>query len=293
MVPNLQKMNLNYLLNKAYYEPMTYAHFKLCNNALKNKVVECKEEIIPVKNELHFPLKTIYPGLLLGLGYAHAAAKDLIIDGTKDDGAQIALGFTLDYVTGLPIIPGSTVKGVLRSAFENHPEYIIDTLEKSKISISTELKEYEKFWKSVFEEGANKVVFFDAIPVEAGKDGHLFGLEHITPHTDGPLKNPTPIKLLKVIPGVTFLFRFGFQYWENAEGVTAEQLRDTFRTILCDLGIGAKTNVGFGAMEKVGICQWEEGCKADTIPKKGGGYHPFCQEHFLKAPKNQKGGETK
>ena len=51
-------------------------------------------------------------------------------DAPDKDGAEIKLGFTLDYVTGLPVIPGSTVKGVLHGAFEHHGEYVADEVLK-------------------------------------------------------------------------------------------------------------------------------------------------------------------
>jgi len=61
---------------------------------------------------------TVYPGLLAGSGYAHET-------GTKE---EFKLGFFFDHTTGLPIIPGSSVKGVLRSVFPKCPVQPADTL---------------------------------------------------------------------------------------------------------------------------------------------------------------------
>lgn len=52
-------------------------------------------------------LETIYPGLTLGTGYTH---------GINETG-EFKLGFFFDHTTGYPCIPGSTVKGCLRSMF--------------------------------------------------------------------------------------------------------------------------------------------------------------------------------
>ena len=52
-------------------------------------------------------LRTSYPGLLLGTGYIHGIGKT----------GEHKIGFFFDHTTGLPIIPGSSVKGVLRSVF--------------------------------------------------------------------------------------------------------------------------------------------------------------------------------
>ena len=63
--------------------------------------------------------KVLYPGLVTGIGIEHEAN----IKG------EFKLGIHLDYLTGMPIIYGSTVKGILRSAFED-PQYIHDLLKK-------------------------------------------------------------------------------------------------------------------------------------------------------------------
>ncbi|MBP2202239.1 CRISPR-associated protein Cmr6 [Methanococcus voltae] len=52
--------------------------------------------------------KTIYPGLLVGSGYMHETG---CVEG------EFKLGFFFDYTTGLPIVPGSSLKGTLRSVF--------------------------------------------------------------------------------------------------------------------------------------------------------------------------------
>jgi CRISPR-associated protein Cmr6 len=52
-------------------------------------------------------LKTTYPGLLVGTGYNH----DFPEQGVSK------IGFFFDHTTGLPIIPGSSVKGLLRASF--------------------------------------------------------------------------------------------------------------------------------------------------------------------------------
>lgn len=53
----------------------------------------------------YFKLKIGYPGLLIGLGNPHGTA-------FKGD---IQLGMSFDYVTGLPFVSGSSLKGKLRS----------------------------------------------------------------------------------------------------------------------------------------------------------------------------------
>lgn len=54
-----------------------------------------------------FSLVTTYPGLLIGTGYTHGLGAL----------GEFKIGFYFDYTTGMPVIPGSSVKGLLRSAF--------------------------------------------------------------------------------------------------------------------------------------------------------------------------------
>ncbi|MEO0625665.1 MAG: type III-B CRISPR module RAMP protein Cmr6 [Bacteroidota bacterium] len=55
-----------------------------------------------------FSLQTTYPGLLTGTGYPHET-------GGADD--EFKIGFYFDQTTGLPTLPGSSIKGILRAHF--------------------------------------------------------------------------------------------------------------------------------------------------------------------------------
>ncbi len=52
-------------------------------------------------------LTTTYPGLLIGSGYSHETGSE----------GELKLGFFFDHTSGLPILPGSSIKGILRSVF--------------------------------------------------------------------------------------------------------------------------------------------------------------------------------
>ena len=65
--------------------------------------------------------------------------------------SQAILGFDFDYTSGLPIIRGSGIKRVLRSAFK-HPDYIKELLHNKIINI-------KKLKIEIFE---NNDIFFDA-----------------------------------------------------------------------------------------------------------------------------------
>lgn len=195
--------------------------FSIKTNEIKNYKVK-NLEIIELGNS-SLKLKTTYPGLLLGSGYSH----DTGLEG------DFKLGFYFDYTTGLPIIPGSSIKGVLRSVFK-HEDYIKELLGKEGVQI----KELEQ---EIFDFGDT---FYDAeIETEGEK---IFGEDYLCPHGENLLKNPTPLKFLKVLPGITFKFQF-----ELKDGlITAEEKNELFRKILLDIGVGAKTNVGYGQFDR-------------------------------------------
>lgn len=243
---------------------------KYNNEFLSQKINEKYD--VGVKYSHLFKLQTIYPGLLSGSGYTHE------IGGMEE---EFQLGFFFDHTTGRPIIPGSSIKGVLRYACEvNKGDYLKQKLTDLKIETSsyfeaiiTKNKKGEnvinpsEFVSNVFEgkllkkdeQGQVKCdeqgkpiveqnmsiyqrdIFLDAFPILS--NGALLGADYITPHGDNPLQNPIPIKFLRVQPEVTYQFQFDL---ENSNGITAEQKKQLFQQIILDLGLGAKTNVGYG-----------------------------------------------
>lgn len=278
---NTENMNLHYLFNVRYYKTLNTINIDNFENNNKNKkrkfsneheknvnvcnksLINAKTTIPELSNDLcdyYFELKTTYPGLLIGLGYTHDAGS------SKE---EIQLGFNLDYVTGLPIIPGSTIKGVLRSAFSNYPEYILYLLKEfGTNNIGKEqIKEIEN---EIFgDRNGNTInstikdVFYDAIIIgkdnkdnkdnKDDKDIPFLGLENITPHKASDKKyngltEPTPLLLLKVIPNIIFLFRFQLTDKGLLNPDTKLKL---FKRILLDMGLGSKTNTGFGVLEEV------------------------------------------
>lgn len=233
--------NLGWLFYKDYFNGIDY--FDLENKKNEQIIQEKIENILmqsptlsagEILGAIRFNAKTTYPGLLLGSGNSHELPS---VEG------QAILGFHFDYTTGLPMIQGSSLKGVLRSTFE-HWEYIHEYTQLSRAEIETLEKE-------IFDNGD---IFYDATIIEADKDGKILGDDYITPHGDHPLKNPTPLRFIKVLPDVTFRFEF-----DLAEGViTKEKKSKLFQKILEDLGIGAKTNVGYGKFQNFCIDETEE-----------------------------------
>jgi len=186
-------------------------------------------------NTTTFALKTRYPGLLVGAGYMHPKLK------TNTDDFQ--LGFFFDHTTGLPLISGSSIKGLIRSRFpsENNDRYAeakkAFLQERYGITYSPELKQ------RLFE--STEVCFYDAYISKANSEGKIFGSDYITSHHSnepkGLFKEPNPVRFLKVLPEVTFTFQFK----------ATQEEATLFQKILVDFGIGAKTNVGYGQFEVI------------------------------------------
>ncbi|WP_051531598.1 type III-B CRISPR module RAMP protein Cmr6 [Clostridiisalibacter paucivorans] len=193
----------------------------------------------------YFCLKVDYPGLLVGSGVMHEV-------GNED---EIKIGLNFDYTTGLPVINGSSVKGLLRNAF-NYKEYI-KTIIDSEENIKTEscnididrLREeifsgfsyYNE--KKIRQRAYDRDIFFDAIlNITENKSKKILSEDYITPHYKDEFKNPIPIKFIKIKSNTVMKFRFNLK---NGILKTSEKLL-MFRRILLDLGIGAKTNLGYG-----------------------------------------------
>lgn len=205
-------------------------------------------------------LKTVYPGLLIGSGYTHD---------TKAEG-DFKIGFYFDHTSGLPRVPGSSVKGVLRSIFEKDTDdegfnytgeksvlaikfilcNIIENEKKLQTNILESLKniynginaeELVTIKETIFGGSARKGcdIFFDC--TLAVQEGKFISKDFLTPHKLA-LKNPVPLQFLKVLPGVAFQLNF----FLTDGGWTKEIKALIFKHIILSIGLGAKTNVGYG-----------------------------------------------
>jgi len=144
-------------------------------------------------------------------------------------------GFAFLSPYGLPYLPGSSVKGVLRTA-----------------AVELGVENIDLLFGSDKEEGLQgKLAFWDAFPqgdltVEMMTAHHSDYLQNKgTPHDS---ENLVPIPFLCIAPHARFLFtvhcigNVGDYDWQDA-------LRQCFEYAFDWLGFGAKTSVGYGAMK--------------------------------------------
>lgn len=201
-------------------------------------------------------LTTIYPGLVCGIGYEHEIGF----------ANEFKLGFSFDNTSGLPYIPGSSIKGTIRSAFKDIG-YLKSIIKESELAVKLNLIDWRKLEKHIFEgfDYDNKTqlntyqtdVFFDAFISSVKDNSYFISDDYITSHRqkDGsysPLLDPNPIRFLKVRSAVIFKFQFLlFDAISEGKVMFSGELKEyLFRQILLDIGIGAKTNVGYGQFEE-------------------------------------------
>jgi CRISPR-associated protein Cmr6 len=288
-------------LQKDWKKHPDHAPFYRVNETIKNLNLQGNiASYFPTAGTDSSKLSTTYPGLLIGTGYSHGSGVM----------GEYKIGFFFDHTTGLPIIPGSSIKGMLRSAFpakcwekaqvatkaakatekeEEQEKHLAQAamwqaegdaklaflqelnanITKDKVR-ALELEIFEgcyavdKHGDKLYLPLCQRDVFYDAYPVES-PGGALFADDFITPHSNKgipqPLKNPIPIQLLKVAPNVIFQFSFSlpetFRVFdeENRAGqdqkrlLAAAERQELFVEIIKTLGLGAKTNVGYGQMK--------------------------------------------
>lgn len=309
--------NIGWLFYKDYFSCLTESDYKIMlltkeekkNKAKEIEMIESKIdkkvtniisqtpiiEKAEVLGNTHFSAKTTYPGLLLGSGNTHEL---------PDIKGQAILGFHFDYTSGLPVIQGSSIKGVLRSAFPRYNRQEIEKImesqkyseeEKKKIIALNDAKEAylkEYITCDIFslknEIFNNNDIFFDATILNV--DGKILGDDYITPHAN-ELKDPIPLRFIKVLPNVTFRFDF-----ELSDGlITKEQKSKLFQEILEDLGLGAKTNVGYGKFENFNPYKTDEEkvkeAKEVELKKEQEAKKREQEQETLKQEKQQKAKE--
>ncbi len=253
--------------------------------------------------------------MIVGAGYPHQMGKMK---------GEIQNGFLFDYVTGMPYIPGSSLKGVIEDVFqralegrkdeqEGYKQYISEAL-NNKIDDATIRQIWEKSFHGVknengdnteFEPVGERDIFFDAFIV--GKDNNcnnIMGIDNITPHKfvkEGekmeldfdldhmPLFEPNPITILRIMPGVHFSIRMKLHDVKDDEGntiLTEGKKRKLYYKIIEDFGVGAKTNLGYGCLKPLESVSTKAGLCIKCGKKiEEGQDGNYCQYCAKKRPK--------
>lgn len=246
--------NMGWLFYKKMYEKGDDAsHITETMNTLLKSNAKDSESF----DALHsFTLESIYPGLLIGSGYPHGLSVE----------ADAKIGFYFDHTTGLPTIPGSSIKGTLRSLFgcgkkehygDAKKQMIREMLGKPDIDVEALVAEIFDGIDSTTKklQGIYKRDRFLEARVSK-TPGKLFSDDYITPHKEA-LKNPIPLRFVKVYPGVEYEFSFIL----NDGLISADEKLRLFFQLLQLHGVGAKTNVGYGQFARVDEAQFDRAQK--------------------------------
>lgn len=156
-------------------------------------------------------------------------------------------GFLWHHTLGVPYLPGSSIKGMVRAWVEHWRQE--DTTEIDRL--------FGRDTKHRDGPAAGKLIVFDALPV-----GQVsLYVEVITPHDGGwriskkPAENPpadwispNPIPFLAVSPGATFQFALAPR--RGAQDGDLDKAFHCLQEALGWIGAGAKTAVGFGRFEE-------------------------------------------
>lgn len=248
--------NIGKLFYKDYYKEVDFEKVIKGEESSLGSINETikKSSLLLIDNPVvgdTFCATILYPGLVTGTGLVH---------NSKNIKGGYNLGMHFDYTWGMPIVYGSSIKGVLREYFKEFYNGGIDKDDlfedifngrvrntgKDRTNDKGELiRGYDN--KSIY----NRDVFFDAVITETNKK-HLLEDDSITPHGDNPLKNPTPITMLKIAPGCTLEFRFRLvDSLVNGKNFSKKEKLELFEEILKTVGVGAKTNVGYGQFRDI------------------------------------------
>lgn len=242
--------NLHQTYYKEYFKGIDWSKKDSFSGKIKelNVSLTAKGLFSPIQTEVPFEkfiqLEVLYPGLVTGVGIDHEAS----IEG------EFKLGLHFDWTYGMPVIYGSSVKGVLRSYFEDFYE--------PKDGQPTKKEAFDDIFNGKNGDGFKSIydrdIFFDAVIKKADKDGRILCSDSITPHKNGPLKNPIPITFMKIAPGCVIEFRFKLvdttiklEDSNKTLELKADEKLKIFKEILTTVGVGAKTNVGYGQLKAI------------------------------------------
>lgn len=216
--------------------------FPLASDLLKKKNEHQEEYIKALSSQgiatFTFEAKSTSP-FITGLGSGHPTETGII----------------LDRNIGVPYIPASSIKGILRLA------YAINIAKGRKEVPDEELNEYfGSMSQEMNKQSRGQLMLLDAYP----KDKVSLKLDIMNPHFGSyysgngqkqPLEteSPVPIKFLTVAKGTTFVFRCAFLPIGNKTPSDEQKsnVEAMFKTAFEKVGFGGKTAIGYGRFKDI------------------------------------------
>ncbi len=163
-------------------------------------------------------------------------------------------GMILDRNLGVPYLPASSVKGVLRLSCA------INIAKKNGTNeVDLKDKTLVKFFGSESDSNPKRgqLVILDVYP----KSIRELKIDIMNPHYQNyysgknkqpvETESPTPIKFLTVPEGTEFVFNFAFISLEKGDKCDENELNDIIDTAFETVGFGGKTSVGYGRFKRI------------------------------------------
>lgn len=154
-------------------------------------------------------------------------------------------GMILDRNTGVPYIPASSIKGVLRTAFA------ISIADEKGIADDGKIQDiFGSDDKGVHGASRAKIIILDAYPENIPTIQNDILNPHYGKYYEGkkPLPtetdNPIPVNFLSVKPGCTFVFRYIL-----TDVTLNAAIEKAFGIAFEKVGFGGKTSLGYGRFE--------------------------------------------
>ena len=164
-------------------------------------------------------------------------------------------GIALHHTYSIPYIPGSSIKGSLRS-------YIIRDLYASDEDAALSDSSFTSVFGTITNQGG--VMFLDAFPVRDTRKKLTLELDIMNPHfsdyyqgkkdssTGEPIgptddQTPIPIRFYSVPKGTRFMFRLVSNKLDvKGYAIRGKTIPELFEEMLGEIGMGGKTSVGYG-----------------------------------------------
>ena len=172
-------------------------------------------------------------------------------------------GFLWHPTLGVPYIPGSSIKGMLRNWVLGWTDQVAHT----------------SWFESKDDKGAGELIFLDALPsdvpqLEADVITPHYGPYYREPQTQPPADwhNPVPTPFLTVAAGAEFVIRVIQRRSKPDDPFDFTPVKQALIDAFDILGIGAKTAVGFGRLKSAGFDfeQFKRTCAGFTDFKNQG-----------------------
>ena len=236
IIESLRNANLGWQFYKNYYEFNGGAQsLENKNHTIVKRKFTDSTDYFKIDCNNFFKLKLNYPGLLTGSGYTHEyTGEDK--DGAFKIGFFFDHISGMPYITGHGIkgalryafpnhkkekYPDSKAKFITDLLSENgiNPEYVFNEYLSSEGINNVPYNDltFTRLLGELIFEGnkpiayrnnefvylqmplKDKDIFFDCYIIGTGDDDLFLGDDYITPHIPNPLKNPVPIKFLKIL----------------------------------------------------------------------------------------------